>query len=226
MSKHFHHASELPQALPVFPLEGVILLPRARLPLNIFEPRYLAMVEHALGTPERLIVMAQPCDPAMDVRPGHTTPPSLYRTGCAGRIMSFMETDDGRYLISLEGVSRVVLKDEPATDTPYRIFETDFAPFEKDLADDARESEMNRDGLVQAVRNFVTRHNLSMDWDALNKTGGEALVNSLSLIAPFGPREKQALLEAASVVERTETLIALTEMALASEDEPGSGSLQ
>lgn len=226
MTKHFHHAADLPEALPVFPLEGVILLPRARLPLNIFEPRYLAMVEHVLGTKDRLIVMAQPSDPAMDVRPGHTGAPSLYNIGCAGRVMSFMETDDGRYLISLEGVSRVMLKAEPATDTPYRIFETDFTPYEKDLADDAREGDMNREGLMQAVRNFVTRHNLSMDWDALNKTDGEALVNSLSLIAPFGPREKQALLEADSVVERTETLIALTEMALASEDEQGSGSLQ
>ncbi|MGB0922487.1 MAG: LON peptidase substrate-binding domain-containing protein [Alphaproteobacteria bacterium] len=224
MRKTYHHSNELPKALPVFPLLGAILLPRARLPLNVFEPRYLEMVDKALATEDRMIVVVQPNDPAADLGPEHTPPPALYRIGCAGRIVSFMETDDGRSLISLEGVARVRLGDEHTDDIPYRVFDTDFVFYEKDLEADARESEMNRDGLMKAVKAFTDHHNISMDFESMNKTKGEALINSLSIIAPYGAREKQALLEADSVVERTETLIALTEMALAGGDgAPGSG---
>lgn len=218
MRKPYHHAHELPKALPVFPLPGAILLPRARLPLNVFEPRYLQMVDAALATEDRMIVVVQPNDPAADLGPEHTPPPALYRIGCAGRIVSFLETDDGRSLISLDGVCRVRLGDEHSGDMPYRVFDTDFSAYEKDLETDAREDEMNRTGLLKAVQDFTAHHNISMDFDAMSKTQGEALINSLSIIAPYGPREKQALLEADSVVERTETLIALTEMALAGGD--------
>ncbi len=231
MRKHYHHAQELPKALPVFPLPGAILLPRARLPLNVFEPRYLQMIDTALASEDRMIVIVQPNDPAADLGPEHTPPPALYRIGCAGRIVSFVETDDGRSLISLEGVARVRLGQEQEGDMPYRVFETDFAFYEKDLEPDLREDEMNREGLMKAVRDFTTHHGISMDFKAMEKTQGEALINSLSIIAPYGAREKQALLEADSVVERTETLIALTEMALASDDAVGGaggpgGSLQ
>lgn len=221
MRKHYHHAKELPKALPVFPLPGAILLPRARLPLNVFEPRYLDMVDAALATEDRLIVVVQPNDPAADLGPEHTPPPALYRIGCAGRIVSYMETDDGRSLISLEGVARVRLGEELMVDKPYREFETDFSFYEKDLEPDEREGEMNRKGLMKAVQDFTRHHGISMDFEAMEKTPGEALINSLSIIAPYGAREKQALLEADSVVERTETLIALTEMALASDDTMG-----
>lgn len=226
----FASIDELPQVAPVFPLPGVLLLPRARLPLNIFEPRYLDMVDTSLMTRGRLIVMAQPIDPDADLS-DDADPPALFPVATAGRIVSFMETDDGRRLITLYGVARVNLVEEVTqSSTAYREFRMDATDFATDLQPDPTEADMNREALIHVVREFVRINNLSLDWDAIEKTPNEQLVNSLSMISPYGPREKQALLEAPDVVQRCDMLIALTEMWLASggssENDGGTGPLQ
>jgi len=223
--EHYSSVTELPASAPVFPLPGVLLLPHTRLPLNIFEPRYLDMIDDALASPHRMIVMVQPCDPDADL--GDEAPAApLHAVGAAGRIVSFMETDDGRYLINLAGIARAQISELPQRHA-YREARLDFTPFAPDLGPDPAEADMNREGLEQVVRDFAERHSLSLDWDAIEKTPNEPLVNSLSMMAPYGPREKQALLEAQTVVERADMLIALTEMWLAGADDQGrEGPLQ
>ena len=222
MVARYSSVEDLPASAPVFPLPGVLLLPHTRLPLNIFEPRYLDMIDDALATPHRMIVMIQPRDPDADLSDEAPNAP-LHVVGTAGRIVSFMETEDGRYLINLAGVARARVSELPQRHA-YREARLDFAPFAADLGPDPTEADMNREGLEQVVRDFAERHSLSLDWDAIEKTPNEALVNSLSMMAPYGPREKQALLEAHNVIERADMLIALTEMWLAGANDPGPES--
>lgn len=221
--KRFEALTDLPPTAPVFPLPGVLLLPRARLPLNIFEPRYLQMIEDALASPDRLIVMAQPQDPDADLRPDADPAAPVHHIGTAGRIVSFIESDDGRYIINLLGISRVSLVDECPQQRMYREFRLDATDFADDLRRPTDADAMDRDGLLNAVRRFADHNNISMDWDALDKTPNEQLVNSLSMISPYGPREKQALLEAHTISDRADLLIALTEMWLAASDQGDGG---
>ncbi|MEN8723270.1 MAG: LON peptidase substrate-binding domain-containing protein [Alphaproteobacteria bacterium] len=221
--KRFRTLQDMPATAPVFPLPGVLLLPRARLPLNIFEPRYLQMIEDALASPDRMIVMVQPQDAEADLTPDADPQPDLHHIGTAGRIVSFIESDDGRYIINLLGIARVSLVDECPRQRLYREFRADFTDFGDDLTTPPDAEAMNREGLLDAVRRFSERHDLAMDWDALNKTPNEQLVNSLSMISPYGPREKQALLEAQTISERADLLIALTEMWLAATDQGDNG---
>ena len=222
MVQRYSSVTDLPASAPVFPLAGVLLLPHTRLPLNIFEPRYLDMIDDALASPHRLITMIQPRDPDADL--GDDAPPApLHTVGSAGRIVSFMETEDGRYLINLEGIARCHVSELPQRHA-YREARLDFTPYAPDLGADAAEADMDREGLERVVRDFAERHSLSLDWDAIEKTPNEPLVNSLSMMAPYGPREKQALLEAQTVVERADMLIALTEMWLAGADDQGPES--
>jgi Lon protease-like protein len=200
--------SDLPKTLPVFPLTGVLLLPRGRLPLNVFEPRYLAMTEDALGAPDRLIGMIQPTERE---RPGHA--PALYSVGCAGRIMAFNETEDGRYLITLVGVCRFSVFEEVATMRGYRRVVPDFARWQADLAPE-REAEIDRDRLIAALKTYFGRSKISADWNAINETATSRLVTTLAMICPFEPQEKQALLESERLEELGATLIALLEMAV------------
>ena len=207
---------ELPAVLPIFPLTGVLLLPRGHLPLNIFEPRYLAMTRDAMGG-ERMIGMIQPSDPA-DLGDN----PPVYRTGCAGRISSFSETEDGRFLITLTGVARFDVKDELPLRSGYRRVAADWERYRADLAPD--EGAVDRDRLVAALRVFFRVHGLSADWDTIRQTPDERLVTSLAMICPFAPNEKQALLEASDLGERAKVMIALIEMAVVEGAKEGEGS--
>jgi hypothetical protein len=201
----------LPQILPIFPLTGVLLLPRGRLPLNIFEPRYLAMTRDALGG-ERLIGMVQPSDPQQDNRGGGAPNPPVYPTGCAGRITAFAETDDGRYMITLTGVSRFRIRDELPLLAGYRRVVPDWQPFAQDL-DAPPATGFDRERFIRGLKEFFAQRQITADWEAIDKAAGEHLITSLAMLCPFAPSEKQALLEAADLDERARLLIALVEMA-------------
>ena len=201
----------LPDTLPIFPLTGVLLLPRGRLPLNIFEPRYLAMTRDALGG-ERLIGMVQPSEPQRDNRGGGAINPPVYPIGCAGRITAFSETDDGRYLLTLTGVSRFRIRDELPLLSGYRRVVAEWQPFARDV-DTPTGAEFDRDRFIRGLKGFFTQRQISADWEAIEKAAGEHLINSIAMLCPFAPSEKQALLEAADLDERARLLIALVEMA-------------
>ena len=208
----------LPAVMPIFPLTGTLLLPRGRLPLNIFEPRYLAMISDALGG-ERLIGMVQPNEPQDDNRgPRGAANPSIYPIGCAGRITQFAETDDGRFLITLTGVSRFRIAEELPLLSGYRRVVPDWEPFATDR-DPPVEAKFDRDRLIRGLKGFFAQRRVSADFDAIEKAPGEYLVTSLAMACPFAPSEKQALLEAADGTERAQLLTALLEMAAS---EPGS----
>ncbi len=197
----------LPAILPIFPLTGVLLLPRGRLPLNIFEPRYLAMTRDALAG-ERLIGMVQPTDPGA---PG--SDPSVYPTGCAGRLTSFSETEDGRFLITLTGISRFRIREELPLLEGYRRVVPEWGEFARDL-DDGPEPDFDRERLLRSLRGYFQQHQISADWDAIGSVPGERLVTFVAMSCPFEPSEKQALLEASDLGERARMLTAIVEMAV------------
>ena len=217
-------AEELPPVLPIFPLTGVLLLPRGRLPLNIFEPRYLAMTRDALGG-ERLIGMVQPSEPQDDNRGrGGAASPPIYPIGCAGRITSFSETDDGRYLLTLTGVSRFHIREELPVLNGYRRIVPDWAPFVRDR-DIPTHPRFDRDRFLRGLRGFFTQHQIGADFEAIEKAPAEHLITSIAMLCPFAPSEKQALLEAADLDRRAELLTALIEMAaVTSTAEEGGGT--
>ena len=195
--------SDLPLAIPVFPLPGALLLPRAKLPLHIFEPRYLAMIEDVMKTPERLLGMIQP-------NGGR----GLHRIGCAGRLTAFSETEDGRYMITLTGISRFRVADEVEGFTPYRKFNVSWDGFERDLGPVERDPDMDRGVLLALLERFFEDKGLSTDWDGIRDAEDELLINSLSMLCPFEPEDRQALLEAPELAQRRETLITLISYAL------------
>ncbi len=196
---------QLPAALPVFPLPGVLLLPGGRLPLNIFEPRYLDMVRDALAGP-RMIGMIQPSEEVDDVGAA-----PLYGTGCAGRVVAFSETEDGRYLITLAGLIRFEVARELDPRGGYRRVEPDFAPYRGDLEGDS--GSIDRARLLEALRGYLEAAGIEGDWGAIEGSEDEALVASLAMACPFDPREKQALLEARTLPERAETMTTILRMA-------------
>jgi hypothetical protein len=215
---HYRTGKDVPTTIPVFPLVGALLLPGGRLPLNIFEPRYLQMVDEAVGG-TRLIGMVQP---ALDGAMREDGEPELCQVGCIGRITSFAETGDGRYMISLQGVCRFRLAQELVVKSPYR--QCRIMPFVTDLSDDPTGAEINRTALLKAFRAYLEANELEADWDSVSRAENAMLVNALSMMAPYGAAEKQALLEAADLKSRADTLIAITEMVVAREtDEFGSG---
>jgi Lon protease-like protein len=195
----------LPETLPIFPLTGVLLLPRGRLPLNIFEPRYLAMTRDAMEG-ERLIGMVQPSDP-----PIRELNPAIYPTGCAGRITAFSETDDGRLLITLTGVSRFRIREELPLLSGYRRVVPEWQPFAGDR-DEPGDVGFDRERLVLGLKSFFAQRQVNADWEAIDKAPGDMLVNSIAMLCPFVPTEKQALLEARDFAERARLLTALIEM--------------
>ena len=200
---------DLADVIPVFPLPGALLLPRGQMPLNIFEPRYLAMVDEALRT-NRIIGMIQP-----DLEGGGTAHvPKLYPIGCAGRITQLAETGDGRYLITLIGIARFRIEEELPPIDPFRRCRVSFEPFASDFTARAGETEVDRAGVVKALRDFVDAVHVKVDWRGIEEAPNEALVNALCMMSPFGVREKQALLEAPNLKSRAEVLIALTEIEL------------
>src|SRR6185503_16739587 len=205
MPKRYHSYSDLPHSLPLFPLSGAVLLPRGQLPLNVFEPRYLEMVDYALAG-DRLIGMIQPAESEDKVMV-----PRLTQVGCAGKIVSYRETDDNRYLITLAGICRFRLTGEMQSSTPWRVGFCDFAGFGGDLGQ-SQDDALPRDRLLKALKAYLTNRDMQADWNSVLTAPGEALINALAMMCPFDPVEKQALLEAADVRQRASTLIALLEI--------------
>lgn len=199
---------DLPDVIPIFPLPGALLLPRARLPLHIFEPRYLAMIEDCMKTPQRLLGMIQSRDlPGSEAK-------TLHSIGCAGRLTAFSETEDGRYLITLTGISRFRVRKEVAGFAPYRRAEADWADFTRDQGIEEKDPGLKRERFFDLLQRFFTMHQLSTDWSSLKDAEDELLINSLSMLCPFEPDDKQALLEAPSLETRRETLVMLMEFGL------------
>ena len=211
-SERYAGPADLPQRLPVFPLQGAILLPRATLPLNIFEPRYLQMLEDVMST-ARVLCIVQPATSEEESPAGKAV--ALRRVGCVGRVTSYQEQDDGRMLITLTGVARCALVAEVDIAKPYRICTVAYDDFLTDFEAGAGESEVDRQALLRALKTYLEARNMRADWGAVAKSSNEMLVNSLSIVAPYGSQEKQALLEAPDLKTRAETLVALAEMELA-----------
>lgn len=200
-------AADLPDTIPVFPLPGALLLPRARLPLHIFEPRYLQMLDDALKTSHRLIGMVQPSP-----TPGRDT--ALHRIGCSGRVTQFSETEDGRYLVTLSGMSRFRVVNEIEGFAPYRKCEVTWDGFDRDLGKTEQDRNFDRPSFMKLLGRYFEARSLSTDWETLKEADDELLINSLSMLLDFEPEDKQALLEAPSLSTRRETLITLIEYTL------------
>jgi Lon protease-like protein len=211
MNVIYKGSADLPEVIPVFPLPGALLLPRGQMPLNIFEPRYLAMIDDSLHDGHRLIGMIQP-DPA---HPGSEERPTLFKIGCVGRITQFAETGDGRYLLQLTGVARFKVEEELKVATAYRQCRVTFVPFADDFIARKGEDDVDRKAVLEALTSFLKANNLKTDWQGVESAPNEALVNALAMMSPYGTAEKQALLEAPDLKTRAEILIAVTEMDLA-----------
>ena len=211
MNVIYRGPSDLPEIIPVFPLPGALLLPRGQMPLNIFEPRYLEMVDDAMVDRHRLIGMIQP-DTA---HPGPEAKPNLYKVGCVGRITQLAETGDGRYLLQLTGIARFRLIEELNVATAYRQCRVDYGVYNNDFIARKGEEEVDRQAVLDALNAFLDANNLKTDWEGIENAPNEALVNALAMMSPYGPAEKQALLEAPDLKTRAEILVAVTEIELA-----------
>ncbi len=203
---------DLPEAIPVFPLTGALLLPGGQLPLNIFEPRYLSMFDDALAS-HRLVGMVQPVFGEHRAEEPAGEMPALCQVGCLGRITSFAETGDGRYIVSLTGICRYRLLEEVRSGKSYRSFR--IAPFITDLSAGDDEQSVDREALLSAFKAYLDANKLEADWESVERASNMTLVNSMAMMSPYGPAEKQALLEAPDLKTRAETLIAITEIVLA-----------
>ena len=213
---------KLPENIPLFPLPGALLLPNSRLPLNIFEPRYINMVEDALATKHRLIGMIQPIK--LNIGDSLKEANKYQKVGCAGRIVSFTETEDGRYLITLEGISRFEFSKEIETQKPYILSEIDWGLYTNDLVPFEGLNSCDRNGFLEILKKYLDSAQIASDWEVLKKASEEVLVNSLSMLCPFEPEEKQVLLEAETIVNRLDVLVTL--MKLSSENDLESQYVQ
>ncbi len=222
MNAVYDGPGDVADVIPVFPLPGALLLPRGQMPLNIFEPRYLAMIDDAMRSGHRLIGMIQP-DTA---HPGSGEKPNLFKIGCVGRITQIAETGDGRYLIQLTGIARFRIDQELSVATPYRQCRVAYAPFADDFVARKGEDEVDRESLLQALSEFLKANNLKADWEGIEDAPNEALVNALAMMSPYGAAEKQALLEAPDLKTRAEILVAMTEIELAKNATGGETPLQ
>jgi hypothetical protein len=210
--ERYRQPTDLPQRIPVLPLRGAILLPRAALPLNIFEPRYLQMLDDVIAG-ARVLGIVQPNSGEEESPAGKSV--GLKTVGCGGRITAYHEVEDGRLLITLTGIARFEIREEVAIMKPYRICAVSYDRFAADLTAGAGEDNVDRQSLLKALQSFLDSRNLRADWRVISNSSNEALVNSLSVISPFGPEEKQALLEAPDLKARAETLVALAKMEIA-----------
>lgn len=225
MTTHYGSPDAVPSLMPVFPLQSAILLPRASLTLNVFEPRYLKLVDYALAN-DRFIGVVQP-----SARDGTAESPvgkdfGLRNVGCAGRIVAFNETDDGPLVITLSGIARFVIGSEKPSKAPYRLCNVDFSPYTDDFVRDLGEDDVDRVSLLETLRRYLEANGLNADWERINAAPNEQLVNTLAILSPYGPEEKQALLEASCLRERADALVALAEMELAARDDSSGTSLQ
>lgn len=225
MTDRYCNVADMPKALPLFPLRGAILLPRASLTLNVFEPRYLALIDHALAG-NRLVGVVQPAPAAGSAESPAGKSFPLRRVGCAGRISSFTENDDGRVVVSLAGIVRFITGPDLDEATPFRTAEVDYAPFATDFVAGHGEDEVDRPRLIATLKNYLVANDLNADWSRINGASTERLVNTLSIISPYGPEEKQCLLEAPDLRARAEALVALAEMELAARDDGSGTSIQ
>jgi Lon protease-like protein len=222
MNAVYDGPGDVADVIPVFPLPGALLLPRGQMPLNIFEPRYLAMIDDAMRSGHRLIGMIQP-DTA---HPGSEQKPNLFKIGCVGRITQIAETGDGRYLIQLTGIARFRIEEELSVATPYRQCRVAYAPFADDFVARKGEDEVDRESLLRALTDFLKANDLKADWEGIENAPNEALVNALAMMSPYGAAEKQALLEAPDLKTRAEILVAMTEIELAKNATGGETPLQ
>lgn len=214
MPTRYKTVADLPSRIPLFPLVGALLLPRASLPLNIFEPRFLAMVDDAMRG-DRVIGIIQPDGDGGTTGSPENRAASLRRIGCVGRITTYQEKPDGRLLIVLTGVARFALTGEVDTPKPYRIGEISSADFGNDLQPGSGEAAVDREKLLDVLSRYLAQNKLEADWQQIGRAGTEFLVNWLSIASPFAPQEKQALLEAPTLAARADVLVALAEMAMA-----------
>ncbi len=223
MNTTYKGPKALPDVIAVFPLPGALLLPRGQMPLNIFEPRYLVMVEDTLRSTHRMIGMIQP-DPA---HPGaDANKPNLFKIGCVGRVTQFAESGDGRYLIQLTGIARFRIEKELPVSTPYRQCRVSYAPFVDDFVARKGEEQVDRKALLRALTEFLKANKLKADWEGIENAPNEALVNALAMMSPYDVAEKQAMLEAPDLKTRAEILVAVTEIELAKSRTPGETPLQ
>ena len=220
-AERYRGPADLPQRVPFFPLRGAILLPRAGLPLNVFEPRYLALIEDVMSG-SRVLGIVQPASGDSDESPAGKSA-DLRRVGCVGRVTAYQELDDGRLAIALTGIARCTLEGEVASPKPYRIFTVGFERFLEDFVTGSGEDDVDRQSLLSALKTYLEARHQRADWSAISKASSESLVNMLAVASPYGPVEKQALLEAPTLKARAETLIALAQMELAA-GAGGSGS--
>lgn len=222
VSDHYRKIEDIPQQIPLFPLHEAILLPRTNLPLNVFEPRYLEMVDDVLAG-DRLIGVIQPKRPDPLSQSPTDNEAELRRVGCAGRLTAFQESESGQCLITLTGISRFEILDEIKGATPYRIWDVDYGSYQSDLVHGFGEDDIDRDHLLAVLKEYLEANSLEADWSSIRNSSNEFLVNTLSTISPYGAEEKQALLEAKDLRTRAEVLIALAQMELAAPDD-GSGT--
>ena len=222
INAEYRGPGDLPEVIPVFPLPGALLLPRGQMPLNIFEQRYLAMVDDAFRDGHRLIGMIQPDV----VHSSSEERPELFRVGCIGRITQLAETGDNRYLLELTGVSRFRVVEEMTVLTAYRQCRVDYFPFIDDFTARKGEDAVDREALLSVLSDFLKANNLKVDWEGIENAPNEALVNALAMMSPYGPAEKQAMLEAPDLKTRAEILIAITQIDLAKKRTSGDPPLQ
>ena len=220
-AERYRGAADLPQQVPVFPLRRAILLPRASLPLTIFEPRYIAMIDDVMSG-ARVLAIVQPAASQTEESPAGKSV-ELRRVGCVGRVTAYRELDDGRFAIALTGIARCTLLGEVPSPKLFRTFKVDVGRFLDDFVAGSGEKEVDRQALLATLKRYLEAHRQRVDWSAISKSSNEDLVNLLAIASPYGPEEKQALLEAPTLKERAEMLTALAEMELAA-GAGGSGS--
>jgi Lon protease-like protein len=222
INAEYRGPGDLPEVIPVFPLAGALLLPRGQMPLNIFEPRYLAMVDDSFRDGHRLIGMIQP-----DISHSpNEDKPTLFGVGCVGRMTQLAETGDGRYILELTGISRFKVVEEMSVLTLYRQCKVDYFPFVDDFTARKGEEAVDREALLAVLADFLKANKLTVDWEGIESAPNEALVNALAMMSPYGPAEKQAMLEAPDLKTRAEILVAITQIDLAKKRTSGDPPLQ
>jgi Lon protease-like protein len=223
LTDRYRRPADLPPRIPVFPLRGAILLPRATLPLNVFEPRYLSMLEDVMSG-SRVIGILQPEGHGDDDEQESPigTSAGLRKVGCVGRVTSYQELDDGRLIITLTGIMRFTCIDEADSGTPYRMMSVSYDRFAADLTEGLGEEFVDRQNLLRVLKSYLEANDLKTDWSAIQRASNEFLINALSVMCPYGPEEKQALLEAKDLKSRADVLVALAEIELASNGSSGS----
>ncbi|MGQ0457346.1 MAG: LON peptidase substrate-binding domain-containing protein [Hyphomicrobium sp.] len=222
LTERYRRPADLPPRIPVFPLRGAILLPRATMPLNIFEPRYLTMIDDVMSGSRMLGILQPEGGDDEDQESPFAKSANLRSIGCAGRVTSYQELDDGRLLITLTGVIRFACVGEADTGKPYRVMSVSYDRFASDLTEGLGEEQVDRQNLLRVLRNYLDANDLKTDWSAIQRASNEFLINALSVMCPYGPEEKQALLEAKDLKSRADVLVALAEIDLASNGSSGS----